>query len=110
MGKALRRNPAIILFGERQTRMAGEVLVQELGRQRATEVILKNPGVLTIDPDGLKENIGSVAVMADVIDVVVTNSESAKAALTVVQLAFAVSIGKALFDVVQKRLLDGVSS
>mmetsp|Transcript_148160 Transcript_148160/g.369388 ORF Transcript_148160/g.369388 Transcript_148160/m.369388 type:complete len:236 (-) Transcript_148160:178-885(-) len=108
--QALRRNRAIILFGERQTRMAGEVLVQELGRQKATEVILKNPGVLTIDPDGLKDNIVSVAAMAEVIDVVVTNGESAKLAAFVFQLAFAASIGKALFDVVQKRLLDGIPS
>mmetsp|Transcript_116898 Transcript_116898/g.372219 ORF Transcript_116898/g.372219 Transcript_116898/m.372219 type:complete len:278 (-) Transcript_116898:37-870(-) len=103
--QALRRNPAIFLFGEGQIRKAGVELVQALGQAKATEVILKNPGVLTIDPSGLKDSMGSIVLVADIIDVIVRNSAAAKFVATGVQGAFAVAIGKALFDVVQLRLL-----
>jgi len=101
---ALRRNPAIMLFGERQVRRAGEVLTEALGRGRATEVILKNPGVLTIDPESLRDNIGAVAFFAEVIDVIVRNAEVARAAFTVVQLGVLLALGKALVDIVRLRL------
>lgn len=105
--EALRRNRAVILFGQGQIRAAGEVLVKALGRERATEVILKNPGVLTIDPDRLRENMVSVTAAAEVIDLILRNTGPAKSIFTLVQLAVAVSLGKAVFDLVQLRLLSG---
>lgn len=107
---ALRRNPAVLLFGEGQLRRAGQVLVDALGRERAAEVIQKNPGALTIDPSSLKESLPSVVATAEVIDIVVRNGETARAVAGVVQLGVAVSIGKALFDVARLRLLEPAST
>mmetsp|Transcript_130696 Transcript_130696/g.406401 ORF Transcript_130696/g.406401 Transcript_130696/m.406401 type:complete len:274 (-) Transcript_130696:157-978(-) len=103
---AIRRNPAVLLFGEGTVRRAGLVLAEGLGAERAREVIQKNPGVLTIDASNLRGNLLAVSVVADAVDVVVRNSGAARALLGFVQLGVAVSLGKALFDVFRLRVLD----
>mmetsp|Transcript_171405 Transcript_171405/g.416794 ORF Transcript_171405/g.416794 Transcript_171405/m.416794 type:complete len:278 (+) Transcript_171405:33-866(+) len=107
---ALRRNPAVLLFGAGQLRRAGEVLTDGLGSERAAEVIRKNPGVLTIAPSNLKDSLPAVSAAAEVIDVLVQNGEVARTAFSLVQLGVAVSIGKALFDVVRFRLVDAAGT
>ena len=46
----MEKNVAVMYFSEGQLSAAGEVLQRELGREKAIEVIKKNPGALTIDP------------------------------------------------------------
>ena len=46
----MEKNVAVMYFSEGQLSGAGAVLQRELGKDRAIEVIQKNPGALTIDP------------------------------------------------------------
>ncbi|CAE7637233.1 CCA1, partial [Symbiodinium pilosum] len=103
---AMRRNIAVLYFGEGQIQQAGEVLRKMLGKERAAEVIRKNPGVLTIAPRNLENNIGSVCLAADVIDVLVQNGEVSRLVAGAFGLFFVVGIAKALGDVVYLRVLD----
>ncbi|CAE7267628.1 CCA1, partial [Symbiodinium sp. CCMP2592] len=102
---AMRRNIAILYFGEGQIQRAGEVLQRLLGKERAAQVIQKNPGVLTIDPRNLENNISAVCVAADVIDVLVQNGQVARLTAGAVGIFFALGIAKALGDVIYLRTL-----
>eukprot|EP00439_Symbiodinium_sp_Y106_P066732 s1008_g10.t3 len=102
---AMRRNIAILYFGEGQIQRAGDVLQRLLGKERAAQVIQKNPGVLTIDPRNLENNISAVCVAADVIDVLVQNGQVARLTAGAVGIFFAVGIAKALGDVIYLRTL-----
>lgn len=63
----LRRNLAVLVFTKGQLQAAGQVLIERLGRERAREVILKNPGVLTIEPEMLKKNMDQTLILAEVV-------------------------------------------
>lgn len=100
---AFAKNTAVVYFGDIQIRKAGEILQQNLGRERAFEIIKKNPGVLTIDADSLRDNLGAVEAMANVIGILVQYGAASRAVATTFGGLFVVAIGKALFDVVMLR-------
>jgi len=107
--KLLERNSAVILFGPTQTGSAGKALVECLGKEKAMALMQKNPGVLTIDPKGLIDNIAATVFVADIIDVIAENAEVSKVVASVVQLFFAVALVKALSDVVRISILPRIS-
>jgi len=65
--KAIERNLALMVFLPKQIESSAEALSKELGKEVALDVIRKNPGVLTIPPDKLKENAGSLVPLANVV-------------------------------------------
>ncbi|CAE8632324.1 unnamed protein product, partial [Polarella glacialis] len=97
----LRKNLAVLYFGEGQIREAGDVLVRVMGRERALEVIRKNPGVLTIAPDSLEGSIPAISLVAEVMDVAFKNADASRALAGSVGLLVAVGLGKAMIDVVK---------
>mmetsp|Transcript_40889 Transcript_40889/g.73905 ORF Transcript_40889/g.73905 Transcript_40889/m.73905 type:complete len:255 (+) Transcript_40889:78-842(+) len=104
----IKRNLAVLLFKETQIRSAGAALVKGLGEAKAREVMVKNPGVLTIDASNLQEapRVRFVAIVADIIDVILSNTGFFGPLATVLQTAVAVSIGKATLDVVFLSFLN----
>lgn len=104
---AMRKNIAVMYFGEGQIQRAGEVLQRSLGKERAMEVIQKNPGVLTITPRNLENNIGYVCLAADVVNVVASNAEASRTAAGAFGLLFLGGLGKAVFDVFALRVFNG---
>eukprot|EP00437_Effrenium_voratum_P049041 CAMPEP_0181535460 /NCGR_PEP_ID=MMETSP1110-20121109/74265_1 /TAXON_ID=174948 /ORGANISM="Symbiodinium sp., Strain CCMP421" /LENGTH=216 /DNA_ID=CAMNT_0023666837 /DNA_START=33 /DNA_END=684 /DNA_ORIENTATION=+ len=104
---AMRKNVAVLYFGEGQIQRAGETLTRCLGKERAMQIIQKNPGALTIDPENLESNMGSVCLAADALDVVISNAEISRTVGGALGGFFAISIGKAVFDVVALRVMQG---
>ncbi|CAE8598746.1 unnamed protein product, partial [Polarella glacialis] len=72
------RNLALLVFAPNQLKSAGEFLAAELGREQAIQIIRKNPGVLSIPPASLKENLGGIVAMADYIGFFADNPLLAK--------------------------------
>mmetsp|Transcript_21931 Transcript_21931/g.51277 ORF Transcript_21931/g.51277 Transcript_21931/m.51277 type:complete len:268 (-) Transcript_21931:53-856(-) len=98
----IKRNIAVLLFSENQIRSAGLALIKVLGEAKAREVMLKNPGSLTIDASNLQEppRVRLVALVADVIDVILSNTNIFGPLAGVLQAGVTLAIGKALLDVV----------
>lgn len=104
---AMKKNIAVMYFAEGQIQSAGEVLQRKLGKERASEVIQKNPGALTIDPKNLESNIAAVCLAADAVNVIVSNAEVSRFAAGGIGLFFAIGLGKATFDVIALRAFSG---
>eukprot|EP00929_Paragymnodinium_shiwhaense_P099894 TRINITY_DN61803_c0_g1_i1.p1 TRINITY_DN61803_c0_g1~~TRINITY_DN61803_c0_g1_i1.p1 ORF type:complete len:244 (-),score=38.82 TRINITY_DN61803_c0_g1_i1:186-917(-) len=103
---AMRKNVAIMYFSDIQLKAATAVLVDELGKEEAAAVIRKNPGALTIDPQSMKDNVASITFTANIVDAAVKNSDVSRTLVSGVGLFFAVSLSKALFDVINLRVLS----
>lgn len=103
----LDKNPAVILFGPNQVRTAGSILKTRLGGEEAAKVIQKNPGVLTIDAQQLQDNMDSVVLTANVIDLALRNGSISRFFASSIALFFAVAIGKALLDVIKNQMVVG---
>lgn len=98
--RALDRNPAVLCIGEVQARRATAALRKGLGPEKAAEVVRKNPGVLAIKAASLEDPAGlaRTAFAADVINVLAGGLGNV--VFSAIGLFFAVSLGKASFDVV----------
>lgn len=95
---AFKKNQGIICINERITKAALAALLANLGKEKTAEVVMKNPGILAIRATGLQGASLQVTVLfAEVINFV---TGPGKYLVIAFQLAFAISIGKALFDVV----------
>eukprot|EP00438_Fugacium_kawagutii_P032945 Skav236607 [mRNA] locus=scaffold3553:22971:27502:- [translate_table: standard] len=103
----MKRNVAVMYFAEGQIQSAAEVLQKKLGKERASDVIQKNPGALTIDPRNLENNIDAVCVTAEVVNVIVNNAEVSRTAAGAIGLFFALGLGKATYDVFALRVFSG---
>ncbi|CAE7822720.1 unnamed protein product [Symbiodinium microadriaticum] len=65
--KAVERNLALMVFLPKQIAASAEALSAELGPDVAKDVIRKNPGVLTVPPASIKENVGAIVPLANVV-------------------------------------------
>ena len=65
--KAIEKNLALMVFLPEQIQASADTLREELGQEEATEIIRKNPGVLTIPPESIKQNIGAILPLSDVV-------------------------------------------
>ncbi|CAE6923272.1 unnamed protein product [Symbiodinium sp. CCMP2592] len=65
--KAVERNLALMVFLPKQIAASAEALSAELGPDVAKDVISKNPGVLTVPPASIKENVGAIVPLANVV-------------------------------------------
>ncbi|CAK9017502.1 unnamed protein product [Durusdinium trenchii] len=65
--KAIEKNLALMVFLPEQIQASAEALTGELGQKEARDIIQKNPGVLTIPPDSIKQNIGAIVPLSSVV-------------------------------------------
>lgn len=102
---ALRRNVGILCIREEIVEAARTALVRGLGADEAAVVVRQNPGVLAIKASSLEgDALARTVFVAKIIDFLTTTGAPL---VTGVQLFFAVSVAKALFDVV--TLPNGLS-
>ena len=62
--KAIEKNLALMVFLPEQIRASAEALTGELGQKEASDIIQKNPGVLTIPPESIKQNVGAIVPLS----------------------------------------------
>lgn len=65
--KAIEKNLALMVFLPEQIRASAEALTGELGQKEASDIIQKNPGVLTIPPESIKQNVGAIVPLSSVV-------------------------------------------
>ncbi|CAE7425169.1 unnamed protein product [Symbiodinium natans] len=84
---AIERNLALMVFLPKQIAASSEALSAELGPDVALDVIRKNPGVLTVPPASIKENVGAIVPIANVVGFFADNPLFAQGLFAVLGLA-----------------------
>jgi len=95
---ALDRNVGILCISEQVTRAASKALIDNLGPDKAAEVVRKNPGILAIKASSLQgDGLARTVFVADIIDFFCGPIGAPLAKF--VQVFFVVALLKAGFDV-----------
>ena len=85
--KAIEKNLALMVFLPEQIRASAEALTGELGQKEAIDIIQKNPGVLTIPPESIKQNVGAIVPLSSVVGFFSDNPVLSQALFTILGLA-----------------------
>ena len=85
--KAIEKNLALMVFLPEQIRASAEALTGELGQKEAIDIIQKNPGVLTIPPESIKQNVGAIVPLSGVVGFFSDNPVLSQALFTILGLA-----------------------
>lgn len=91
--KAIEKNLALMVFLPEQIRASAEALTGELGQKEAIDIIQKNPGVLTIPPESIKQNVGAIVPLSSVVGFFSDNPMIAQGLFAVLGVAVIYAVG-----------------
>eukprot|EP00438_Fugacium_kawagutii_P032154 Skav231572 [mRNA] locus=scaffold481:216095:216727:- [translate_table: standard] len=90
---AIEKNLALMVFLPEQIRASAKALTGELGQKEAIDIIQKNPGVLTIPPESIKQNIGAIVPLSSVVGFFSDNPMITQGLFAILSVAVIYAVG-----------------